>query len=499
MTADIAALRKKYEHAGQGHLFAFWDKLSAQEKDELAEQLAALDVDRVNRIYHKAVSSDSPVEPSVPREPIAPLPDDAFDSTLDASPEQIAQWRDTGLRAIARGEVGVLLMAGGQGTRLGSSAPKGCYDIGLPSHKSLFELQAQRIASLQRLAAQLADGKPAVIPWYIMTSGPTRPETVAFFEKHQFFGLQPDNVIFFEQGTLPCLSMDGKILLETHSRVAVAPSGNGGLYAALREPLSPSHPTHTVMSDLKDRKIQFLHTYGVDNCLVRVADPVFLGSCITKSCDCGAKVVRKTSPTESVGVVVCRGTSSPPKYEVVEYSEISSEDAHRKDAKKPNELAFRAANIVNHFYATSFLSAEESFEDQMAFHIARKKIPCIDTASGEALKPSKPNGMKLELFVFDVFPFAQQFNCLEVAREDEFSPLKNAPGTGSDDPETSRRDLLAQHKRWLVAAGAKVADGVEVEISPLVSYAGEGLESLSGKTLSKSGHVEKLDDFALLA
>lgn len=495
--SDVAALRQRYEAAGQGHLFAFWDKLNAAERDGLVRQLSALDVERVNRVYHKAVTSDSPTDITSPREGIAPLPEDAFDSTLDASPEQIAQWRDTGLRAVARGEVGVLLMAGGQGTRLGSTAPKGCYDIGLPSHKTLFEYQAQRITSLQRLASKL--GEHAVIPWYVMTSGPTRPETQAFFEKHKYFGLDRKNVIFFEQGTLPCLSMEGKILLETPSRVAVAPDGNGGLYAALRASLSPDAPKQTVMADLASRKIKYLHAYCVDNCLVRVADPVFLGSCIAKSCDCGAKVVRKTIPTESVGVVVRRGTSCPPKFEVVEYSEITEEDANRRDAKKPSELAFRAANIANHFYTTSFLEDVESFEERMAFHIARKKIGCVDLATGNSLKPTKPNGMKLEMFVFDVFPFAQRFNVLEVAREDEFSPLKNAPGTGTDDPDTSRRDLLAQHKRWLEAAGAKVSDGVEIEISPLVTYGGEGLDALRGKTFTKSGPVESLEEFDALA
>ena len=491
-TTNIDALKQRYNKAEQGHLLTFWDKLNATERDSLAQQLHALDVERVNRVYKKAVSSDSSAEGTTPQK-IEPLPQDALDSTLDASADDIAKWRKTGLDAISRGQVAVLLMAGGQGTRLGSSAPKGCYDIGLPSRKSLFQLQAERITRLQKLAG---GSDKAIIPWYVMTSGPTRPDTVAFFERHSFFGLNPENVIFFEQGTLPCLTMEGKILLDTTSHVAVAPDGNGGLYAALRTPLSAGKPDHTIISDLASRNILYVHTYGVDNCLVRVADPVFLGTCITKQADCAAKVVRKTDPTESVGVVVRRGTSSPPRYEVVEYSEISSDDATRRDPNKPSELAFRAANIANHFYTTSFLKAEEQFEEQMAFHIARKKIPCVDLENGSSVKPTKPNGMKLELFVFDVFPFAQQFHVLEVARQDEFSPLKNAPGTGSDDPETSKRDLIAQHRRWLQEAGATVGDGVEIEISPLVSYAGEGLESLKGKTLSRSGAVGSLEEFA---
>jgi len=275
-------------------------------------------------------------------------------------------------------------------------------------------------------------------------------------------------------------------MLETPSKVGVAPDGNGGLYAALRQPLT-TDPSLTVLTDLTRRKVLYIHAYCVDNCLVRVADPVFLGYCIQKQSACAAKVVRKQYPTESVGVVAVRDK----RFSVVEYSEISKEQAERRDPKT-DELAFRAANIANHFYTTSFLQQVESFEGQIPFHIARKKIPYVDE-NGQTIKPSKPNGMKLELFVFDVFPFTREFNVLEVERNEEFSPLKNAPGTGSDDPETSRKDLLTQQKRFLVAAGAKVEDGVEIEVSPHVSYAGEGLKAVKGKAFTKSGIAESVE------
>ncbi|OSX67084.1 hypothetical protein POSPLADRAFT_1164350 [Postia placenta MAD-698-R-SB12] len=485
-------LRQRYEAAGQGHLLQFWPKLSETERAYLLAQLDALDIDRVNRIYRKAVSSEKEAAENAGKDAIGPLPEDAFDSVIGV-PEKEKEWRSIGLRAIASGQVGVLLMAGGQGTRLGSSAPKGCYDIGLPSHKSLFQYQAERIARLQ-IVAEKEFGKPAgsvAIPWYVMTSGPTRPETEAFFKKHNYFGLSSKNVIFFEQGTLPCLTMDGKVILEKPSKVAVAPDGNGGLYAALRKPLSPSAP-RTVLSDLAARKIQYVHSYCVDNCLVKVADPVFLGYCIQKQADCAAKVVPKAYPTESVGVVARRGD----KYSVIEYSEISKEQAERRDPKT-GELAFRAGNIANHFYTTAFLNSTADFEDELAFHIARKKIPFVD-ATGAAAKPATPNGMKLELFVFDVFPFTRHFAVLEVARNEEFSPLKNAPGTGSDDPQTSRRDLLSQHRRFLERAGAKVADAVEIEVSPLVTYAGEGLDATKGKNYTRSGLVEAIEELDAL-
>lgn len=197
-------IRDKYQSAGHDHLFNFWSTLSNLERESFSRQLENLDVERVNRIYKKAITSE---KESANPEPIEPLPVGACESVLN-DPANEKRWRSEGLKAIARGEVGVLLMAGGQGTRLGSSAPKGCYDIGLPSHKSLFQYQAERIARLQ-VVAEKECSKPlgsVVIPWYVMTSGPTRRETEAFFTKNNFFGLDPENVIFFEQGNIfpPC-------------------------------------------------------------------------------------------------------------------------------------------------------------------------------------------------------------------------------------------------------------------------------------------------------
>lgn len=197
-------LHQRYEAAGQNHLLKFWSTLSEPERKALSTQLEALDIERVNRIYKKAVSFEKEAaDPNTKTEPIEPLPEGSVDFAFGNSGKEEG-WRSTGLRAIAHGEVGVLLMAGGQGTRLGSSAPKGCYDIGLPSHKSLFQYQAERIARLQAVAEKECE-KPAgsvVIPWYVMVSGPTRRETEEFFTKNKFFGLDPKNVIFFEQGIL---------------------------------------------------------------------------------------------------------------------------------------------------------------------------------------------------------------------------------------------------------------------------------------------------------
>ena len=197
---SIESLRQRYETAGQGHLLQFWSQFSEGERTQLQAQLDNLDIERVNRIYKKAVSAEKEAAEQAGQEVIEPLPEDASSSVIGGTDDE-KKWRSIGIKAIAGGEVGVLLMAGGQGTRLGSSAPKGCYDIGLPSHKSLFQYQAERIARLQKIAAEeTRHSGSVVIPWYVMTSGPTRPETEAFFKKNSYFGLDPQNVVFFEQG-----------------------------------------------------------------------------------------------------------------------------------------------------------------------------------------------------------------------------------------------------------------------------------------------------------
>lgn len=197
---DATKIRSKFEAAGQGHLFQFWPKLTPSEQDALIAQLKSIDVNRVNKIYAKAIQSEQHPA-SGAQDDIEPLPEDAFETVVEA-PGKEAEWREVGIKAVAAGQVGVLLMAGGQGTRLGSSAPKGCYDIGLPSHKSLFQYQAERIARLQVVAEELEGKKKGSveIPWYVMTSGPTRPETERFFKSNNYFGLASKNVIFFEQG-----------------------------------------------------------------------------------------------------------------------------------------------------------------------------------------------------------------------------------------------------------------------------------------------------------
>jgi UDP-N-acetylglucosamine/UDP-N-acetylgalactosamine diphosphorylase len=483
---ELKQLREKYAHAGQEQVFTFYDGLSTGEKSNLFGRLASIDPEYINQITRKALNPQRPE--SHGEAELEPLPESATASILDSPASDIDGWYSSGLDLVAKGQVAVVLMAGGQGTRLGSSAPKGCFNIGLPSQKSLFQIQAERIIKVQKLAGKKSGAQSVVIPWYVMTSGPTRRPTEEFFQQHNYFGLCKDDVIVFEQGVLPCISNDGKILLETKSKVAVAPDGNGGIYQALL--------TSGVRSDMRKRGIQHVHAYCVDNCLVKVADPIFLGFAASKDVDIAAKVVRKRDAKESVGLILSKNG----KPDVVEYSEIDASTAEAKDPEQPDILKFRAANIVNHYYSFRFLETIEEWVHKLPHHVARKKIPYVNIDSGETVKPEKPNGIKLEQFVFDVFPMLQleKFAMMEVKREDEFSPLKNAKGTGEDDPDTSKRDLLEQGKRWVEKAGGTVVsekgpDASGVEISPLISYAGEGLQFLKNREIKAPAVVEKED------
>lgn len=352
---------------------------------------------------------------------------------------------------------------------MGFAHPKGMYNVGLQSGKTLFRIQAERILKLEELAFE-ASGCKGNITWYIMTSEHTIQPTYDYFVANNYFGLKKENVILFEQGSLPCFEHDGKIILDQKHRIARAPDGNGGIYRAMKQ--------QGILADMSKRGVLYVHAHSVDNILTKVADPVFVGYCVKESADCAAKVVEKSSPAEAVGVVAIVDG----KYQVVEYSEISTKTTEMRNSD--GRLTFSAGNICNHFFTSAFLQKiGDTYEQELKLHVAKKKIPFIDNA-GKRLTPDKANGIKIEKFVFDVFEFAQKFVAMEVPRDEEFSALKNADSAGKDCPATAKADLYRLHKKYVEVAGGLV-HGEECEISPFVSYAGENLAPLvQGKSFT---------------
>lgn len=331
---------------GQEHLAAFWDDLNDEQKEHLIEDLNHTDFLELNNNFKKVKSSMNEEIKEIDSL-MQPVPNELKGSFQKSTKEQLKQYELEGQKAIANGEVAVLLLAGGQGTRLGVSYPKGMYSVNLLSGKTLYQLQAERLIRIKQLANKnfpncANSNTHTSIPWYIMTSEHTQESTNEYFKSHNYFGLNKENIILFEQFMLPCLTNDGKVILDEKHKISKAPDGNGGLYRALHK--------RNILDDMNKRGIKYIHIYCVDNILVRMADPVFIGFCISKNANCAAKVVKKTEPDEKVGVI-CKVED---RFQVVEYSEISEVTRNLRD--KDNDLLYNAGNICNHFLNTEFLN-----------------------------------------------------------------------------------------------------------------------------------------------
>ena len=411
---------------GQSHVLAFWERLDEPARARLLDQIASIDfsaVAELRAVLARARSAGGAAPPSAQGD-LEPAPV----RILDGASRAAAFAR--GEEELRAGRVGALLVAGGQGSRLGFDGPKGCCPVGPVSDRPLFFLHARKL-----LARKRRYGRP--VPLYVMTSATNDAATRACFAENRFFGLAEEDVFFFPQAMWPALAPDGRILLDRPDHVFLSPDGHGGVLAALRK--------SGALADMEARGLASVCYFQVDNPMVDVADPVFVGLHASEGADWTLKVCRRISPGEKMGMPVLRGGRTA----IVEYTEFSDEQLHERAAD--GSLRFAWGSPALHVFSVPFLRREA--EAGLPVHLAHKKVPFVD-ASGALVRPDAPNAYKFEKFVFDALADARSATCLAFEREEEYAPVKNREGDKS--PAACRADLSRKWARWLRAAGADV-------------------------------------------
>lgn len=460
-------IRKKFEAAGQGHVFKFFDSLTAEAQSRLLAQLEQVDLSEVDALNKELVFSGAQTAAidfaKLSPAPYIPLP---ADKTSDS---RWIQAKKIGEDAIRAGRLAAFVVAGGQGTRLGFDAPKGCYKVTPVKHKSLFQVFAEKILSASRKYG-------VSIPWLVMTSHINDDATRKFFAENGFFGLPENDVIFFKQGLMPAVDLNGKIILEEKGKIAMTPDGHGGCLRAMCR--------SGAVAELQKRGIDCISYFQVDNPLVDIIDPYFLGFHIIGGSEMSSKMIPKAYPLEKVGHFCMLDG----RLVVVEYSDLPKE--YQEKIGADGRLEFIAGSVAIHIVDRDFVrklgGAETS--SKLPFHRADKKIPYVGD-NGDIAKPEKPNGVKFEMFVFDALPMAKSPVIIEGFRGDEFSPVKNAEGV--DSPLTCRNHQKQQAARWLKKAGANVeldanaVPKIDLEISPLFASNGEDFAARWGALKDK--------------
>lgn len=431
---------------GQEHLIRFISKLSPLEVEKLLDEILNIDFNLISSLYKNLVQKCSIDTNEHKITPMISSEWEGFDN------EEKAKFNKIGMKALQEGKAAAVLVAGGQGTRLGHKGPKGTFSIGLPSDKSLFQLQCEKLLNLSERVGRN-------IPWYIMTSYENHNDTVTFFKNNNYFGYPSEDIFFFNQDLLPVIDDQGKILLEDKGKISMGPNGNGGCFLALEK--------SGALDDMKKRGVEWVFLYGVDNALVKVVDPNFIGFTIESKLPAASKVVKKTHPDEKVGVF-CYKDGHPA---IVEYTELSEELRYKVDSK--GELVYCNANIISHIFHIDVLKNNSTCK--LPYHVAHKKIKSMDD-HGKYVHPDTPNAYKFELFMFDIFSLMDDMASLTVRRNEEFAPVKNKDGT--DSPVTARNLILDLHKQWLLDEGIswKLLENKLIEISPLISYDGENID-----------------------
>jgi len=388
---------------GQAHLLRYYGELSDEEQNKLLEQIRSIDW----KLLEREPQNQATGEP-------APLKGLSVNE-IEAKREEFER---EGMRLIREGKIAALLLAGGQGTRLGSDAPKGTYPIGVTRPLSIFECLINNLKDVCTACG-------AYVRLFIMTSDKNDEATRTFFTEHGYFGYPQEYVRFFKQDMAPCTDLNGKILLEGKGKIAFSPNGNGGCFSSLK---------HAGLFDEAKRfGVEWINVFAVDNVLQKIADPVFVGATSLSGAACGAKCVRKCSPAERVGVLCLRGGLP----DVIEYYELPEELANARD--EAGELLYSYGVILNYLFRADKL--EEIMDREIPVHIAKKKIPSLDER-GEAVQPTEENGYKYETLIVDLVRLMGSCLPYEVVREREFAPVKNR--TGVDSVE-SARILLEQN------------------------------------------------------
>ena len=430
---------------GQDHILRFWSGLGTAARKALLAQIATFDFKELARCRAMLPGGVQPATGKMPVVPASAQPSTGVAPTAPKVAElkgkaQAAAFA-AGAKELAAGRVAVLLVAGGQGSRLGFEGPKGAYPIGPVTDKPLFYFHARKV-----LAKARKYGKP--VPFYIMTSEANYAATLACFKENDWFGLNPRDVFLFKQGMWPGMTAEGQVILDAPGHVFMSPDGHGGLLAALKR--------SGALADMKKRGVRSVFFFQVDNPLVEIADEAFIGYHVLEKSDYTLKLCAKRDPYEKVGMPMKFGKT----FRMVEYTEMTEEMNTRRTAS--GDLYFKYGSPAIHVFDRAFLEAEAA--KPMPLHLAHKKIPQA-RPDGSAAQPSEPNGYKFEKFIFDALPDAKSVACMAFDRADEFSPVKNAEG--KDSPASCRADLQAKWRRHLAAAGVSVPEAMPVEIDPL--------------------------------
>jgi len=444
-----AHLSDRLKGFGQEHLLQFWHELSVNEQESLAAEILSVDFEQIRQLHQEFLSPEAveAIDISQVEEPLSVKPGESTRFSQQAA-------RAVGEAALQTGLVGVVIVAGGQGSRLGFEHPKGMYPIGPVSNATLFQILIEKIRAT-------SDQNGVRIPLYLMTSPATHEETVEFLASNDRFGLSEEDLHVFCQGTMPAVDMhSGRLVLKEKNGLFFSPNGHGEMLEAL--------DTYGCLADMQQRGVEHLFYCQIDNALVELIRPEFIGYHILSNSELTTQVIRKQSPGEKVGNVV----SVDGKVQMIEYSDLPEELATARNEE--GSLKVWAGNIAVHAFSVSFLERVASQADALPFHFAQKKVPYFDE-SGSTVNPTEPNAVKFERFIFDLMPLAQRALVVEAERESVYAPLKNAEGTES--AQWVREQISRLNGEWLAQAGVNVEPGTPVEISPLYANSPEELTS----------------------